>query len=477
MFGRPSPGKGSAEMVVLMQQRDRSERAARARGQVGRLAEAGVVAVAVTFVDTAGVTRVKGVPLGAFERAAAWGVGATPVFDAFGADDSIVDTPVANPAGDLRLLPDLDRLVALAGQPGWAWAPADRWTQDGEPHPGCSRLLALRMQDRLADSGYRALAAFEVEWVVYPEAEREAAEPVPGLSGPAYGMNRLIEGSDYAVELLRALAAQGVRVQQFHPEYAPGQLELSVAPEPPVAAADTAVLVRATIRAVAARHGLAVSFAPCVRAGGVGNGGHLHISVSRDGHNLFSGGDRRFGLTAEAESFTGGVLHRLPALLAIGAPSVASYQRLLPSHWAGAYACWGLENREAALRLVIGSAGERADTANVELKCVDQSANPYLLVAAVLAAGLAGLEGHATLPEPVQLNPDSLSEQQRAELGVARLPTALAEAVDAFAVEPALTGAFGPELTETILAVRRAEIAGFADAGPEEIVAATRWRY
>jgi glutamine synthetase len=474
-----------------MDEAQRTDRTAKGRRQAEWLASRDIAAVAVTFVDTAGITRVKGVPVSVFDRVAGWGVGATPVFDAFGADDSIAATPAANPSGDLRLLPDLGRVVPLGAQPGWAWSPADRWTQDGAQHPGCSRLLAARMVDRLAGAGLAALAAYEVEWVVYQgpvDAGNASAEPTPATIGPGYGMNRLIEVSDYAVDLLRTLSAQGVAVQQFHPEYAPGQLELSVAPESPVAAADTAVLVRTTIRAVAARHGLAVSFAPSVAAGGVGNGGHLHLSLARGGRPLFSGGERRYGLTPEAEGFMAGVLSRLPALLAVGAPSVASYLRLQPSHWSGAYACWGLENREAAMRLVTGSDGEQNRAANVELKCVDQSANPYLLIAAVLAAGLAGIDGDgvgdqggsdgpATLPEPVDGDPAGLSDTRRGELGVRRLPEKLADAVDAFAADQALTAAFGPELTETLLAVRRAEIDRFAGSSPEEIITATRWRH
>ena len=452
----------------------REERAARARSLVERMAAERIAAIALTFVDTAGITRAKGVPLAAFEHAAAWGVGATPVFDAFGVDDSIAATAVANPTGDLRLLPDLDRLVALAAQPGWAWAPADRWTQEGEPHPGCARLLAARTVDRLAGAGLSARAAFEVEWVVYRGGD---GEPEPAATGPAYGMTRLVELSDYGVDLLRALATEGVDVRQFHPEYTPSQFELSVAPESPVAAADTAVLVRTTIRAVAARHGLAVSFAPSVADPGVGNGGHLHISLDRDGRNVFSGGDGRFGLTPEAEAFTAGILGRLPALLAVGAPSVASYLRLLPSHWAGAYACWGRENREAAVRLVTGSHGEETTAANVEVKCVDQAANPYLVVAGVLAAGLAGLMEGGTLPEPVHADPAGLSDDERTRLGVERLPTDLGTAVAAFEAEPALTDAFGPALTETLLAVRRAEADAFAGRTAAEIIAATRWRW
>ncbi|MCE3554997.1 glutamine synthetase family protein [Pseudonocardia sp. RS11V-5] len=452
----------------------REERAARARSLAERMAVEQIAAVALTFVDTAGITRVKGVPLAAFEHAAAWGVGATPVFDAFGHDDSIAATPVANPTGDLRLLPDLDRVVALAAQPGWAWAPADRWTQEGEPHPGCARLLAARTVDRLTAAGLTARSAFEVEWVVYRDG---AHGPEPAATGPAYGMSRLVELSDYGVDLLRALAAEGVDVRQFHPEYSPSQFELSVAPEAPVAAADTVVLVRTTIRAVAARHGLAVSFAPSVADPGVGNGGHVHLSLTQDGRNVFAGGAGRFGLTPEAEAFTAGILRRLPALLAVGAPSVASYLRLLPSHWAGAYACWGRENREAAVRLVTGSQGEEPTAANVEIKCMDQAANPYLLVAGLLAAGLAGLEEGGTLPEPVHADPAGLSDDERARLAVERLPTDLATAAAAFEAEPALTAAFGPSLTETLLAVRRAEAGALVGRTAAEIIDATRWRW
>ena len=456
-----------------LDQLDRAERAAQGRQHAERLVAAGVVGVALTWVDTGGITRVKAVPTAALARAAAWGVGATPLFDFFLPDDSITTGRYSGgPTGDLRLLPDLARLVPLAAQPGWAWAPVDRWTQQGSRHPQCSRALAARLTERLAAAGLTARLAFEVEWVLDAGSGDDV---VSAMGGPAYGMTRLIERSDYAAELLRALAAQGVEVAQFHPEYAAGQLEISVAAESPVAAADTTVLVRTTIRAVSARHGLRVSFAPSVIAGGVGNGGHVHLSVSRDGHNLLYGGEGRYGLTGEGEAFIAGILSRLPALLAIGAPSVASYQRLVPSHWAGVFGCWGRENREAAVRLITGSAGEQPEAANVEVKCVDATANPYLLVAALLAGGMSGIEQGATLPEPVDADPASWSDDERVACGVAQLPQRLDDAVAAFVADPVLAEAFGPELADTVVAVRRAEIERFAAANPEEIVTASRW--
>jgi glutamine synthetase len=448
---------------------DDHERAARrTEGQAvaTRLGDEGVVAVALTYVDTSGITRVKTVPIGRLGTASAYGVGMSPVFDAFLLDDSITRGRYAGgPIGDLRLVPDLDRLVPLAAQPGWAWAPVDRWTQDGRRHPNCSRAFALAQTDALAAAGFAAQMSFEIEW--YVDAG-QGDEVVPACAGPAYGMTRVVELSDYSRDVLAALATQGIAVEQFHPEYAPGQLEVSVAPEDPVAAADTAVLVRQTIRAVSARHGLRVSFAPSVAVGGVGNGGHVHVSLWRDGANAIG---TAAGLSDDGAAFTAGVLDELPALLAIGAPSVASYTRLVPQHWAGAFRCWGVENREAGVRVVLGR------SPNVEVKCFDLSANPYLVVGAMLAAGRAGLASGAKLPPPVDVDPAELTDAERADRGIERLPESLDESLRAFLASSVLADALGEQLADTIATVRRSELDLFASSSPEEVVAVTRWRH
>ncbi|AUY49336.1 glutamine synthetase family protein [Streptomyces sp. CB01881] len=450
----------------------RAERAERAQEAVGRLGPAGVDAVAVTWVDNAGITRVKAVPLSGLVHAAQWGVGAAPCFDVFLADDTVVTSRlIGGPTGDLRLYPDLDRLVPLAAQPGWAWAPGERYTQAGSPHPGCQRLFARRMTAAAAARGLSLKAGIEVEWVVALAGEPQE-EPRFPTAGPAYGMHRLTDLSDYLREVLRALAEQGLTVLQIHPEYAPGQFEVSVAPEGPVEAADTTVLVRQTIRAVSARHGLRASFAPVVEAGSVGNGGHLHLSLWRDGHNLARGGSGPHGLTAEAEGFLAGVLGALPELLVLGSSSPAGYLRLVPSHWAGAYQCWGLENREAALRLVTGSSGERSTAANAEIKCFDATANPYLAVGAVLATGLAGLDQRLALPREFTGDPAAAAPGT-----VPRLPAGPAEAIAAYRKSAVLREAMGEPLYEAVLAVRTAESEQCAPATPQELVAATRWRY
>ncbi|MBZ6210763.1 glutamine synthetase family protein [Streptomyces olivaceus] len=440
----------------------RAERAAQARSAATGLAADGIDAVLFGWVDNSGLTRVKSVPLPQLEHAAEYGVGAAPCFDLSLVDDSFAVAPSGTgPVGDLRLVPDLDRLVPLAAQPGWAWAPADRWTQDGTPHPGCQRGFARRAAEAVERRGLSVRAGIEVEWVVAD------ATGTPATHAPAYGMTRVVEHSDYLREVLRALTAQGLEVLQLHPEYAAGQFEVSVAAEGPVEAADTTMLVRHTVRAVSARHGLRVSYAPVFTEGSLGNGSHLHLSLWRDGRNLAHGGPGRHGLHPDAEQFLAGALAELPALLALGAPGVASYLRLVPSHFAGAYRCWGLENREAALRLITGSA---AGQANAEFKCFDAAANPYLMIGGVLAAGLAGLDAGLVLPPETPGDPTVTGSAER-------LPASLPEAIAAYEKSALLRQALGGELYEAVLAVRQAEAELFAGRADADVVEAVRWRY
>ena len=431
--------------------------------------------VALCWVDNAGITRVKTIPLGRLEHVAGWGVGMSPVFDVFLVNDDITTSEhIGGPGGDLRLIPDLDRLAVLAGQPGWAWAPVDRYTQDGQVYPGCQRSFARRMAAEAAGRGLALRMSFEVEWAVGGD---EGGRFRPACRGPAYGMTRVIELSDYGREVVGALERQGVVVEQFHPEYADGQLVVSVAAADPVAAADDSVLVRQTIRAVSAAFGFQVSFAPSVIAGAVGNGGHVHLSVWRDGQNLLAGGPGRYGLSGDGEAFAAGILAGLPALTGVGSPSVASYLRLVPSHWAGVFQCWGQENREAALRLVTGSAGEHDVRANLEVKCFDLAANPYLVTGSLIAAGLAGLDAGAGLPEEMTGDPAALPAAELDRRGIRRLPQSLAEATGCLEHSAVLRRAMGDPLFAAFVAVRRAESELFAAVSPDDVAAQTRWRW
>lgn len=446
-----------------------------ARQLAGELRERDVHGVVLSFVDTAGINRVKTVPVDRLESAAVRGVGMSPVFDVFLADDSITGTEhFGGPDGDLRLVPDLDALTVLPAQPGWAWAPVNRYTQDGQPYALCQRSYATEIASQCTEAGLRPLAAIEIEWAVGKGA---AGTFEPACTGPAYGMTRLVELSDYARDVLVALQAAGLEVEQVHPEYSDGQYEVSVAPTDLVRAADRSVVARQTIRAVSARHGLQVSFSPSVVYGHVGNGGHVHLSASHEGRNIFAGGDGIHGMTQTGEAFAAGILAELSGLCAIGAPTAASYLRLVPSHWAGAFRCWGLETREAALRFVTGMAGDHNRAANIEVKCVDLAANPYLLLGSLVGAGLDGVGRGTSLPEPITGDPALADPQALAARGVERLPQSLPEATSALADSKTLREVLGEDQVEVILGVRGAEAERFDGVPAEDVVAATRWLY
>jgi glutamine synthetase len=448
-----------------------------------RLGDAGVEAVALAMVDNAGVTLVKSVPLRRFEEAARFGIGLSPVFSVFLVDDQITSSPqIGGPTGDTRLVPDPEAAVPLAASPGWALAPVDQLDQEGEPFAACARTFARGMLERLSGLGFELRGGYEVEFFLGRRGAGATgggeADPEPAHAGPAYSAIALADVEPFATPLIRALEEQGTGVMQFHPEYSTGQLELSVPHRVGIAIADTNLVVRHTIRAAARGLGLTPSFAPVVYAGLMGNGAHLHLSLwNRRGRNLFHGGGGPEGMTREAEAFTAGVLEAMPALTAVTCPAVASYQRLQPHRWSGPWACWGRENREAALRFVTGMVGSRAEAANLEVKAMDPAANPYLALGAIVAAGIEGLERELSLPEPILDDPASIPADRRQALGIRQLPSSLGLAIRELERSSLLRTAMGDVLFEAFLATRRGERATFERMDAGAMVRAHRWRY
>jgi glutamine synthetase len=435
------------------------------------LAAAGVVGVTIAWLDNNGIPRSRTVPIARLTDVAQRGVGITPLFAVFDSHDGITfaHAGLSNASGDIRLVPELSQLTRLAGQPAFAWAPGRQIAPDGSPWPYDQRGVLEGQVERATAAGLELRCGYELEFFVGEDAE----EVVPAHHGPAYSPHALLEIDAFAGALLRDLDANGLRIGQLHAEYGLAQVELSLDAADPVRAADDQLLARQTIRAAAAAHGLRVSFAPLVTTDGVGNGAHVHMSAWRDGRNLLAG-ERP---TGDGAAFIGGILRDLGAIVAITAPSVPSLTRLRPGYFASAYAFWGIENREAALRYVPSSSLLGDGHANVELKPSDASSNPYLALAVLIAAGLAGIEDRASLPEPIAQDPGSWSEEERGVAGVVRLPSDPAETEAALADNPRIREVLGEPLLGAFLAVRRADRAWAAERPADEIVAAHLWRY
>ncbi|MCS5699268.1 glutamine synthetase [Cyanobium sp. FGCU-52] len=422
--------------------------------------------VAVTFVNHAGAVLVKVVPGDRFAAAARLGVGFSPVSDAWridGLPDG--DHPLAVPDGDLRLVADAEALRPLEPAAGWFWAPGDRHLRDGSAYAADQRSFCRAGRDALAAEGVAVTAGFEIEWLVADPGPR--GEAAPALAGGPYGADRLVEGLDYAGALLDALDAAGLPWLQFHPEYGAAQFELSLAPGDPLEAADRLVLAKLLIQRVSRRFGWRASFSPLPEATRVGNGGHVHLSFTRQDVPLLQGGDGPGGLPPAGAGLLGALLEALPALMPIGCPLAVSYRRLAPSRWSAPFRAWGVENREAALRLV-PTEGDGVD-AHLELKTADLAANPYLLLGALQALVQDGLRNPQPLPDPVLGDPALLAEPPE------RLPLDLAAASAAFAASLPLRQAMGPLLHDTLVAGQQAEVRRAAALDPEELIASCRW--
>jgi glutamine synthetase len=445
------------------------------------LAAGGVAGVTVAWADYNGIPRSRTVPVASLPQVTERGIGVSTVSAVFDTHDNITyaHQGLSTPSGDVRLVPDLRGLTRLAGQPALAWSPGRLVAVDGSPWPYDPRSVLEAQVQAASAEGLGIKAGYELEFVLTTADDvNDGGEPRLAYRAPAYSPHALLAVDEFVADLLADLAANGVPVNQLHAEYGPAQVELSIVASDPITAADRQLLTRQTIHAAARAHGLRACFAPLFTAAGVGNGWHVHTSVWRDGRNLLASGatqDSRPG--PEGAGWLGGLLRDLRALAAITAPSVPSLARLRPGYFSSAYQFWGVENREAPLRYVLGSTLLGADHANVELKVSDASANPYLALGAVIAAGLAGLRDGAEPGEPIQADPGGWSEQDRAARGVTRLPTTPGEQEEALIANKRLTGVLGEPLLGAFLAVRRSDAAWAADRSLDDIVAAHRWRY
>jgi glutamine synthetase len=414
----------------------------------------GVRLVRFLWCGNDGTVRAKASGRHGLERRLAVGIGLTVAMQAMNGLDQLQPVEDMGPVGEVRLMPDLDTFRILPYAPHTGAVLTDHLRLDGTPAGVCQRSFLKRMHSRLAERGLVLRVAFENEFSL---ARLVDGSYVPIDSALCFATIGMTAAQGFVDDLLAALEAQGISLEQYYAELGHGQQEISTAHVPALQAADEQLLVRETIRAVATNRALVASLAPKPWPDNAGNGCHVHFSLWEGERNRFYNGSRADGLSDVARAFTAGVLTHLPALCALTAPSFNSYHRIVPRFWAGAFVCWGYDNREAPVRIPSPFTGLEEDSTNVELKSCDASCNPYLAVGGLIAAGLDGVERGLVPPEPVGVDPATLSEGERAAHGIARMPVTQEEALDALAGDEVLLGALGSELADSYLAVRRSE--------------------
>jgi len=423
----------------------------------------GVDTVIGTVVNPAGLTLAKTVPIRRTNAFADPGLGASPSWHAFAIDQTgIAFTADVGVIGDQRVRIDLSALRSIGD--GLAWGPAAFFEQDGTPVSVCSRGTLNRIEAALAQVGIEAVVGHEIEFVlVDPDGGR-----LPSTLWAQYGLAGVLEREAFIHDVIAAAATAGVGIEQLHPEYGANQFEISLSPLPPIAAADQLVLTRLIIGRAARRHGLRVSLSPVPFAGGVGSGAHQHFSLTTPQGPLFSDGAGVQGMTPAGESAVAGVLRGLPQAQGLLCGSIVSGLRMRPGNWAGTYACWGTENREAAVRFIKAGPGSPRG-GNAEVKVVDPSANPYFASAAILGLALDGIQSKAVLPPETTIDPATLSAADRGRAGIVRLAEAQAEAIAALDNSKLLRGILGNPAVDMTVAVRGMEQERYGDLEPEAL--------
>jgi glutamine synthetase len=422
-----------------------------------RAREENVSLVRFLYADHGGIIRGKAATVARLAERIESGIGHTRAMMAMSMMDELQPVDGMGPVGEVRIKPDPNTFVTLPYAPGAAAMLSDQVNPDGTPWDGCTRTFLKQAIAALAAEGYELQASFEPEFTL---GRREGAELTPIDESLCYSATGFHLAHDYIIDLVAALNKQGLEVEHYYPELGHGQQEVPIRHTAALCAADNHVLLRETARAVAISHGLWASFAPKPLPGQAGNGAHLHASLWSDGVNGFADGSDQFGLSGIGYHFIAGVLAHLPGLVALTCGSVNSYRRLAPSMWSGAYVCYGMDNREAAVRICspIGPAG----SVNLELKPSDSSGNPYLALGAFIHAGLDGIRRRLDPGAPLSVDPASLSPAERARQSVSRLPSSLPEALDALEADAMLMEALGPLRAAAYLAVKRSEAAHFA---------------
>lgn len=367
--------------------------------------------------------------------------------------------------GDIRLRPDDEHYVTVGHPKNTGVILCDIVQEDGSEFECCPRTILKRQVEKARKAGLYFEAAFEPEFYVL---RRDASDQiVPIDKSRAFSSEGMNEAAELIDSFARALTVAGMTVEQYNAEHGHGQHELSIHHTQPVSAADNHLLYREILRSEAAAHGLIASLCPKPFHDTAGSGCHVHLSVwdlKSKTNALVADGE----LSDLAKSFIAGLIEHMPAIVAFGCTCTNSYDRIQPQSASSAYNCWGHRNREAAIRVPPPIHSDANASTNLEIRFVDNSCNPYLFLAAVIAAGLDGIERKLPAPKPIDCDPSHLDPQALKKLKIQRLPHSLMDAVNALDHDAFMHETFGEKFMQLYCRVKRSEHDHFASMSFDE---------
>ncbi len=423
-----------------------------------RFDEQNIQRVKLGVFDIDGVLRGKYISRKKFESAVLGGLGFCDVIFGWDIADVLYEGVPVTITGwktgypDAVARIDLETFRKVPWEPGTALFLLDLHDKHGEPLPMAPRNVLRRVLKRAADQGYDVWLAAEYEFFIFDETPdtlrekgyRNLRSLTPGMFG--YSVVRASANAPLVLDLFDQLGAYGIAVEGLHTETGPGVYEAAIGVDKGLAAADKAALFKTAVKEICSRHGVIPTFMAKWNSELPGASGHVHQSLWDRAHdkNLFYGGESV--MSTLMESYIAGLVKRLPELLPLFCPTINSYKRTVPGTWAPINATWGLDNRTTAIRAIPGG----AKSTRIETRICGADINPYLAMAASIAAGLEGVGEKMVLP-PATLNAYAAED-------AVPLPRNLAEATDRFHRSEMARAWLGDAFVDHYAATRQWEI-------------------
>ncbi len=415
-----------------------------------RIADEEIDFVRLQFTDILGIVKNVSIPATQIDKAIEEGIWF---------DGSSIDGYVRIQESDMRLAPDLETFSVLPWRRGEEGSGVARFICDvtettGEPFDGDPRYVLKRALGKAEQMGYSFNAGPEPEFFIFQRDDKGRPTTETHDAGGYFDMAPKDLAMDIRREIIHTLGRMDFEVEASHHEVAAGQHEIDFKYADGLTTADNIATFKSVVRAVAELNGVHATFMPKPIANINGSGMHTHLSLFRDGENVFYDGEAEFQLSDTALSFLAGVLEHAPAISAITNPTVNSYKRLVPGYEAPIYVAWSDVNRSALVRI---PATRTPEGARMELRSPDPSCNPYLALAVMLRAGLDGIERDLEAPDPVRENIYEFDEQKRRDYGIETLPPNLGRALDALEQDEVILDALGDHVAEKFLEAKRTE--------------------
>lgn len=357
---------------------------------------------------------------------------------------------------DMYLHPDLNSFEIFPWRPQQgkvARLICDVYRPDGKPYESDPRCILKKVVKRGEEMGYTLNVGPECEFFLFHTDEDGLPTTLTHERGGYFDLGPIDLGENARRDMVLTLEDMGFEIEASHHEAAPAQHEIDFRYDDALTTADNIMTFKLVVKTIAKRHGLHATFMPKPKTESHGSGMHINMSLSKDGYNIFRDEHDEQGLSREAYWFMGGLMQHMKAITCIANPSVNSYKRFVPGYEAPVHIAWSAKNRSPLIRIP-SVQGERT---RIELRSPDPTANPYLTLAVLLAAGLEGIEKQTEPPKSVDQNMFEMTRAQKKELGIEELPGSLLEAVAELENDPFIRQILGEDLTGKLIEAKRQE--------------------